>query len=149
MEERPGQPAEGKLISDALARKGMSIREASRRASISYGRWRQITSGYQNVSPGSYARVHAPPATLARMAGVVGVTPEQLETAGRPDAAEMLRETRASAVSSQETGEPHYSDPRLTAIWAIDGLPEDVRRGMIAFAMGVLGISADDDRLAG
>lgn len=41
--------------------------------------------------------VKAPPETLARMAQVVGVTPEQLETAGRPDAAAELRELPALA----------------------------------------------------
>lgn len=147
MEERPGQPPEGKLIADALARKGISIREASRRAGISYGRWRQITSGYQNVSPGSYARVRAPAATLARMASVVGVTPAQMEDAGRADAAGILQEMQASA-PSQDEGEPRYSDPRLAAIWAIDGLPEDVRRGMIRFAEGWLNIPPESGEAA-
>lgn len=93
MNERPPQPPEGKLIADATAMRGLSIREASSRAGISYGRWRQITSGVQNVSPGSYAAVRAPAATIARMAQAVGITPERLETEGqRPDAAEILRE---------------------------------------------------------
>ena len=94
MDQRPDQPPEGKLLADAAARMNLSIREAARRAGISYGRWRQITSGYQNVSPGSYAKVHAPARTLARMARAVGVTAEQMETEGqRADAAEfMLRE---------------------------------------------------------
>ena len=91
MDERPEQPPEGKLIAEALARSGISIRQAAKRAKISYGRWRQIASGYQNVSPGSFARVRAPAATLARMASVVGVTPDQLTGAGRADAAEILR----------------------------------------------------------
>ena len=91
MDERPEQPPEGKLIAEALARSGISIRQAAKRAKISYGRWRQIASGYQNVSPGSFARVRAPAATLARMASVAGVTPDQLTGAGRADAAEILR----------------------------------------------------------
>jgi hypothetical protein len=100
MDERPEQPPEGKLIADALTRSGMSIRKASKQAGISYGRWRQITSGYQNVSPGSYARVTAPADTLARMAAVVSVTPEQLEEAGRPDAAGSLRSGSARPPST-------------------------------------------------
>ena len=92
METRPDQPPEGKLISDATHRLKISIREAARRAGISYGRWRQITTGYQNVSPGVYAPVHAPPRTVAKMAVVVGITPDQMETQGqRPDVAEILR----------------------------------------------------------
>lgn len=152
MDERPGQPEEGKLVADALARKGLSIREASRRAGISYGRWRQITSGYQNVSPGSYARVRAPAATLARMAAIVDVTPAQMEAAGRPDAAEILTEIQVPATPAQGSGGPHFRDPRLAAIWAIDGLPEDVRRGMIRFAEGWLNIppeSGDAAQMAG
>jgi len=97
MQTRPEPPPEGKLIADAAARNDLSIREAARRAGISYGRWRQITSGYQNVSPGEFAAVHAPARTLARMAAVVGVTPEQMEGEGqRPDAAEILRENRVT-----------------------------------------------------
>jgi len=95
MDERPAPPPEGLLIAEALTRSGMSIREASRRAGISYGRWRQITSGVQNVSPGSYARVRAPAGTLARMARVVDVTPAGLTEAGREDAAAILAEMPA------------------------------------------------------
>lgn len=92
MNERPEQPPEGKLIAAAADRMDLSIREAARRAGISYGRWRQIVMGYQNVSPGNFAAVHAPAKTLAKMARVVGVTPEQMEAEGlRPDAAESLR----------------------------------------------------------
>ena len=92
METRPEQPPEGKLIADAANRLDLSIREAARRAGISYGRWRQITQGYQNVSPGEYAVVHAPARTVAKMAAVVGVTPDQLTEAGREDAAAILAE---------------------------------------------------------
>lgn len=100
MDVRPEQPPEGRLIADALTRTGLSIREASRRAGISYGRWRQITSGVQNVSPGSYAQVRAPADTLARMAAVVGVTPGQLRDAGRGDAADSLTRFPASPPGS-------------------------------------------------
>ncbi len=92
MDTRPEQPPEGRLIHDAADRLDLSIREAAKRAGISYGRWRQITTGYQNVSPGSYAAVHAPAKTLAKMARVVGVTPAQLTEAGRDDAAAVLAE---------------------------------------------------------
>lgn len=90
MPERPAPPPWGALIMTALAREGLSVREAARRAGLSEGRWRQITAGYQIVSPGVYAEVHGPAATIARMAWVVGVTPEQLSEVGRDDAAELL-----------------------------------------------------------
>jgi hypothetical protein len=94
MQQRPEQPPEGRLLADAAERHSLSVREAARRAGLSYGRWRQITSGYQNVSPGSYAAVRAPARTLARMAHVVGITPGELTAAGREDAASALEEIR-------------------------------------------------------
>jgi transcriptional regulator with XRE-family HTH domain len=98
MDQQPGPPPEGKLIAEALTRLNLSIREASRRAGISYGRWRQITTGVQHVSPGSYAAVRdAPARTIARMAAVAGVTPGELAAAGRRDAAEALEEITAAA----------------------------------------------------
>lgn len=103
MEQRPEQPPEGRLIADAAERLDLSIREAARRAGISYGRWRQIVTGYQNVSPGSFATVHAPARTLAKMAAVVGITPEQMETEGqRPDAAEAMRQQVPSRITPPE-----------------------------------------------
>jgi transcriptional regulator with XRE-family HTH domain len=90
MVDRPAPPAWGVLITAALRAAGMSAREAARRAGISEGRWRQIASGYQVVSPGAYAQVRGPAATLARMATVAGVTPEQLTSAGRDDAARVM-----------------------------------------------------------
>jgi hypothetical protein len=98
MPERPAPPPWGALITTALAREGLSVREAARRAGLSEGRWRQITGGYQIVSPGVYASVRGPAATLARMARVVGVTAEQLSEAGRDDAAMVLAADEHSAV---------------------------------------------------
>jgi transcriptional regulator with XRE-family HTH domain len=91
----PPPPAEAHLLQTALAAKGLSQRQAAHAAGISESRWRQIVSGYQAVS-GSKAPVRSPGATLARMAQVVGVTPEQLESAGRADAAGALRDLVAA-----------------------------------------------------
>jgi hypothetical protein len=90
MTERPEPPPWGALITAALASEGISAREAARRAGLSEGRWRQITGGYQVVSPGIYAEVRGPAATVARMAAVAGLTPAQLRAAGRDDAAKVL-----------------------------------------------------------
>jgi len=111
MDERPPPPPEGQLIAGALARTGLSIRRAATLAGMSYGRWRQITNGYQNVSPGSYARVRAPAETLARMARVVGVEPGELTAAGRPDAAAEL----AAPSRHQDPGSRDHTVPGLTA----------------------------------
>jgi transcriptional regulator with XRE-family HTH domain len=100
MPTRPAPPPWGALITGALRNSGLSAREAARRAGISEGRWRQITSGYQVVSAGVYAPVRGPAATLARMASVAGVTPARLEQAGRADAAAVL-----AASSANDAGE--------------------------------------------
>jgi hypothetical protein len=106
MENRPEQPPEGRLIAAAAKIKGISIREASRRAGISYGRWRQITTGVQNVSPGQYAAVRNVPArTIARMAAAVELAPEQVESEGqRPDAADIMRSGNATPIAPARRG---------------------------------------------
>ena len=94
MVDRPDPPPWGPLIAAALRNAGLSAREAARRTGISEGRWRQIAGGYQVVSPGVYAQVRGPAATLAKMAAVAGVTPEQLTAAGRDDAAQVMLRQR-------------------------------------------------------
>jgi hypothetical protein len=107
----------------------MSAREAARRAGLSEGRWRQITAGYQVVSPGVYAHVRGPAATLARMAAVAGVSPAQLRAAGRDDAASVL----AGKLGRKPTG-----DDMLERIKAMD---TDQARELLATIAQQLGIS--------
>lgn len=96
---RPSQRPEGALIESALeAMPGLSATKAAERAGMSEARWRQIVKGYISHGSGQYAEVVAPAARLARMASVVGVTPEQLENADRPDAADALRNLRPVAL---------------------------------------------------
>jgi transcriptional regulator with XRE-family HTH domain len=101
MSERPDPPPWGAAITTALHRSGMSARQAARQAGISEGRWRQITSGYQVVSPGVYAPVRGPAATLARMAAVAGVSAADLQAAGREDAARLLDEAPARGADTE------------------------------------------------
>ncbi len=101
MAERPPPPPWGALLTKALADAQLSAREAAKRAGISEGRWRQIASGYQVVSPGVYAPVQGPARTLARMAAAAGVTPAQLTDTGRPDAAKALAAQEADASHEQ------------------------------------------------
>ena len=130
MDTRPEPPPEGRLIADAASRLDLSIREAARRAGISYGRWRQITVGYQNVSPGSYAPVHAPARTIAKMAKVVHLVPEQLVEAGREDAAailaDLLRPEPAAPVPPIETAADSGDDVTHNIMVAA-GRPEERR----------------------
>jgi hypothetical protein len=126
MDERPEQRPEGRLLEAALKDSGLSIREASRRAGMSYGRWRQITTSVQHVSPGSYGEVKGPPERLARMALVVGVTPEQFEQIGTQRCMEAAAELRKLLARQQESearqeGRPkslRYSNPEKDRIAA-------------------------------
>jgi hypothetical protein len=129
MSERPEPPPWGALITGALAREGISAREAARRAGLSEGRWRQITGGYQVVSPGVYAQVRGPAATLARMAAVVGVSPAELRAAGRDDAAQLL----ADRMDRRPAGED-----MLERVKAMD---TDQARELLATIATQLGIS--------
>ncbi|HMH94518.1 MAG TPA: hypothetical protein VK586_25965, partial [Streptosporangiaceae bacterium] len=87
---RPDPTPWGAAIAAACRESGRSARAAARQAGISEGRWRQITGGYQVVSPGVYAPVRGPAHTVARMAAVAGLTPAQLRATGRDDAARLL-----------------------------------------------------------
>lgn len=138
MAERPPPPPWGVLLTNALADARLSAREASRRAGISEGRWRQIASGYQVVSSGVYAPVHGPAQTLARMAAVAGVTPAQLTDAGRADAAEAMASRGADASHEQMLQRVREMNPEqareLLAAIAVElgiraGTAEDRRYG--------------------
>lgn len=80
------QPPEGVLLEQAREHTGISQNEAARQAGISGTRWRQIVHGFASTmtSPRGVK-------TLARMARVVGVTPDQMEAVGRGDVANQIR----------------------------------------------------------
>ena len=132
MAERPDPPPWGALIISALQAAGLSAREAARRAGLSEGRWRQITGGYQVVSPGVYARVLGPAGTLAKMAAVAGVSPAELRAAGRDDAALVLARQQA-APPDRAAG-----DEMLERIRAMD---TDQARELLATIALQLGLS--------
>jgi transcriptional regulator with XRE-family HTH domain len=129
MTQRPEPPPWGALITAALATEGISAREAARRAGLSEGRWRQITGGYQVVSPGVYAEVRGPAATLAKMAAVAGVTPAQLRAAGRDDA--------AKALASQRERRPEPADELLERVRAMDTEQARELLATIALRLGI------------
>jgi len=68
---------------------------------------------------------------IAHMAHVVGLDPEVLEKAGRPEAAEILREI-PGGTSRQKV----YDDPGLQAIWEIEHLDEIEKRLAISAIEG-------------
>lgn len=101
------------MITAARKQAGLSVREAARRAGISDGWWRQIVLGYQSLSGGGYGPVRGPADTLARMAQVVGVTPEQLIDAGRQDAAAELRDLESAERAHVELPDALARDERF------------------------------------
>lgn len=102
--EKPPQPPEGKLIGEAMKRRGMSARGAATAAGISDTRWRHIVAGYQPVGE-LYVPVSGPAETVARMARAVGVLPHQLAEVGRQDAAnELTRLQRDDEVANRPVG---------------------------------------------
>lgn len=84
-------PPEAVLIEQRRAALGISIADAAKTATISESRWRQITKGFQQATPDTRIPVTAPARTLARMARAVGATADELDAAGRGDAADILR----------------------------------------------------------
>lgn len=100
----PEPPPEGELIRVARLARGLSPEGAAARAQIKLGgaRWRQIERGYKTRDE----TVRAPAGTLAHMAHAVAVPPDQLEGAGRPDAASILREIIRSEGDHTEADTP-------------------------------------------
>lgn len=104
----PTQPAEGELIETARARRvppGTSISSIAKRAGITGGRWRQIEKGYSSRA-GNYVKERARPETLASMAQIVGVTPNELRKVDREDAAKILEAALAIETHNETTDGP-------------------------------------------
>jgi transcriptional regulator with XRE-family HTH domain len=74
----------------------MTAAEAAIAAGMSKARWSQIENGYETRGDG-FKEVRGRRDTIAHMANAVGVSPERLEEAGRPDAARVLREIQRNA----------------------------------------------------
>lgn len=104
MSPSPAPPDEGAALEAARKKADLSQNEAARRAGMSGTRWRQIVSGVQS-SGGSRVPVLGPPDTVAKMAQVVSMTPEDLEATGRTDAARELRDLIAEPSIDAEVAE--------------------------------------------
>lgn len=101
---RPPRPPVMDLIAERRRRRKLSLRHAGDLADISEARWRQLENGFR-PSPFGPSPERAPTATLARMAGAVGVTPAELEDAGHPDAAGLL----AGYIAEREAQDEAYA----------------------------------------
>lgn len=119
------QRPEGKLLADALRRSGRSARRAAGDMGLSDTRLRHIINGYQPVGRGQVIEVVGPAETVAKAAEVLGVTPGDLEKAGRADAAKFLRDAReASALRGTETSALLHLEAVVAELRAfLDGEP--------------------------
>lgn len=123
---RPEPPREAPLIEAARKQQRLTVRETAKQARISEALWRQIVSGAESLGGGTYREVKAKPETLARIAQVVGVTPEQLVKVGRQDAAAALEE-----ITPEPAPAPAYSPP-VDAVYAImAALPPEAQAEVI------------------
>lgn len=126
---RPEPPREAPLIDAARRRARITVREAARQSRVSEAHWRQIISGYESLGGGEYREVHAKPETLARIAQVVGITPDQLIKVGREDAARALEEITPDPAPEPE---PAYTPP-VDAVYAIlASLPPEAQAEVVA-----------------
>lgn len=129
--DRPAPP-EATLIRTARKAAGLSIEAAAEQAgALSFVRWSQIENGYESRG-GQRRPIRGTDTHIAHMAHVVGISPERLEHAGRPDAAVVLREIilqeQLAAERDEESGYV-YGEDALDAIDNLD-LPANVREGM-------------------
>lgn len=114
----------------------LSYDRAGVRAGISGTRWRQLEDGHRAIRGVGYIPEEAPPATLARMAYAVGVTPDELVNGGQPAAGAELADL--IEVRSREDGETHAEAARAVSTLAglsavarerlAQELAEDIRR---------------------
>lgn len=92
----------GALLEQARAQVGISKREAARRAGVSEGRWRQVTTGVQKLGS-TTVPVNPRLATVLTMARAVGV--DELEAAAAAGFEEVtLGDSAASLRSVQVSG---------------------------------------------
>lgn len=108
--------------------RGLSPETAADRTPVRLGggRWRHIEQGYTRRTP--FTPTSAPAKTLAHMAHVVGVQPEQLDDVGRTDAAEILREIKRQEAAAADQSGTGPIDPRVQmAVDILTDLPPRVR----------------------
>ncbi len=123
-----------RLAREAMTPRRLSVRAAAKLAEISPENWGHVERGYQ-LHRGTYRAVPGTPGTVARMAFVVGISPDRLRDAGYPAAADILGEmVRAQAEAKASAGRDAYTDPTLEYLANTPGLPDDVVRGLIVLA---------------
>jgi transcriptional regulator with XRE-family HTH domain len=112
---------------------GLSSPAVARAVGISKAQLSNIENGYQ-LRDGVRVPVHGKPATIAAIAAYLTVLPEELEAAGRGDAAEVLREIIRRAARTRTPDELTPECPMETTLLARlndefpEGTPDAVKR---------------------
>lgn len=146
MTETPEPPPEAQLIEqNRKTRTRLSIRKAAEHSGISEGRWRQIAKGYTSVAAGVKAPAIAPDVTLSRMALASQTTADELESAGRADAAELVRQYwQGNSMPLMDTA-PHVTLADASDAEILDELKKRLKQGGLAIQALTPAIEGDDD----
>jgi transcriptional regulator with XRE-family HTH domain len=134
--ESPDAPGAGHVLRVAREAQGLSIPAVAARTGISKASISVIELGYQVRQGGRKVTVTGKASTVARIAASLGVSESQLAGAGRPDAAEVLREIRRREQAAAAGADDPLGDLRPQCsferhIIETPGPPEDVKRAMI------------------
>lgn len=118
---------EGALIRQARAAlwPAISATAAAKKAGISPSRWQAIERGWRWESKGVPIVDHPPAPTLAIIAAAVGVTPADLISVGRGDAASELR----SLLRAQDQAAPAVDLSQVDSDDLLDELRRRLREG--------------------
>lgn len=118
---------EGALIRQARTAlwPSVSATAAAKKAGVSASRWQQIERGWRWESKGVPIVDHPPAPTLAIIAAAVGVTPADLISVGRGDAAAELR----SLLRAQDQAAPEVDLSQVDSDDLLDELRRRLREG--------------------
>lgn len=149
--DKPAQSRAGAAIEAARKRRTppMSLREAARRMGFSATRWAHLVEGARRAPNGEWEVIRGDAKNIAKMAAIVGLSPEGLERADRPDAAILLRALlTARTITAAATGQPDTAATspdidQLTPIQALaarlDWTIGDADRSTVIAALASLG----------
>jgi hypothetical protein len=93
----------GELVRERRERLGLSFRGAGALVGMHGNTWQAHEENYRVVDGRMVRRTRETPATDALMALAVGITPNELQAIGRPDAAHALRKVLSSETTVDVT----------------------------------------------
>lgn len=125
MTTNPQRTPELDLIYERRRRLGLSLATAGKIAGISDSYWKAIEDGTREIRGPKCLR------TLAAMAYAVGIEPEEMDAAARPDIAADLRIVRELAAADEE----RIRADAERMVDAVPGMPERERQDMVRRVM--------------